>query len=128
MPKELKDLLVVLEDRPGTLAAMAEALGKAKVNIEGACGIPVEGRGMIHVLVSDAAAARRALSGAGFMVQGERDVVVRKATDRPGTLGKLARKVADAGVNIDLFYLATNTRVVFGVSDVVQAKKALGGR
>lgn len=128
MPKELKDLLVVLEDRPGTLAAMAEALGRAKVNIEGACGIPVEGRGMIHVLVSNPAAARRALSAAGFMVQGERDVVVRKVTDRPGTLGKLARKLADAGVNIDVLYLATNTRVVFGVSDSARAKKALGGR
>jgi hypothetical protein len=128
MPIELRDMLVVLEDRPGALAALAEVLGAAKVNIEGVCGIPVEGRGMVHVLVRDAAGARRALSAAGIMVQGERDVVVRKATDRPGSLGKLARKLADAGINIDFVYLATNTRVVFGVSDVARAKQAIGGR
>ncbi len=122
-----KNLTVSLEDRPGQLAMLGEALGKAKVNLMGSCAFTVAGRGTIHLLVDDktVAAAKKALQGAGAWVQGERDVLVKKVADRPGALGKMARKLADAGVNIDLVYLATDTRVVLGVSDMEKAKKAL---
>jgi len=53
-----KDLTVVLEDRPGTLADVGEALGKAGINIDGLCGFPCQGKGILHILVEDAAAAR----------------------------------------------------------------------
>ncbi len=56
-----KDLTVVLENRPGTLAELGEALGKAGINVDGMCGFPCEGRGVIHILVEDAGAARIAL-------------------------------------------------------------------
>ena len=56
-----KDLSVSLEDRPGELARLGEALGNAGVNIEGICAMTSEGRGIIHILVEDAAAARAAL-------------------------------------------------------------------
>lgn len=120
-----KDLTVVLEDRPGTLAALGEALGKAGINIEGACGFPSEGKGVAHVLVEDAAAARRALQQVGLQVQAERDVIVMDIPDRPGALGQIARKVANAGVNVDVVYLATRTRVVLGVNDPAKARAAL---
>lgn len=120
-----KDLTVLLEDRPGTLAALGEALGKARINVEGVCGVPSEGRATVHILVEDAAAARRALQQAGITVRSERDVLVQKIEDKPGALGSMARKLADAGVNIDLVYLATNTRVVLGVGDMEKARKAL---
>jgi len=121
-----KDLTVMLEDRPGTLAALGEALGKAGVNIEGICGFPVGGRGMMHVLVADAAAARRALQQAGIQVAGEQDVLVLDLQDKPGALGATARKIANAGVNVTLVYLATRTRVVIGVSDLAKARAAVG--
>jgi hypothetical protein len=121
-----KDLTVVLEDRPGTLATLGETLGKAGVNIEGICGMAVGGKGTIHVLVEDAAAARRALQQAGIQVTGEQDVVVTTLEDRPGSLGAAMRKVANAGVNVTLIYLATRTRVVLGASDVAKARSALG--
>ena len=116
----MKDLRVVLEDRPGSLADLGEALGNAGVNIEGMCG-PCEGAGMVHVLVDDAAAARAALGGAGIDVQGEQDVLVVKVPDEPGVLGGICRRLGDAGVNIDFFYAATNTRVVLGVDDLDKA-------
>ena len=120
------DLTIHLENRPGTLADMAEALGNAGVNIEGGCGFPCEGRGLIHVLVEDAAAARSALVSAGIEVAAEREVIVLEAMeDRPGTMGMLSRKLADAGVNVDLFYLATNTRAVIGADDLDKARSAL---
>jgi len=46
-----KDLTVISEDRPGTLANMGRALGKAGINIDGLCGFPCQGKGVIHILV-----------------------------------------------------------------------------
>jgi hypothetical protein len=120
-----KDLAVELADRPGTLAAMGEALGKAGVNIEGLCGVPVGGKAVVHILVEDAAAARRALQQAGMSVVGEQDVVVLTLQDRPGALGAAARKIADAGANVTLVYLATGTRLVIGASDLTKARAAM---
>jgi hypothetical protein len=119
-----KDLVVVLEDRPGTLAELGEALGKAGINIDGLCGFPCEGRGTVHILVEDPAAARRALEDAGLEVGPEREVLLLDAEDRPGMLGEIARKMAGAGVNIDLLYKATRTRLVVGVDDLETARAA----
>jgi len=68
-----KDLTLMLEDHPGTLADMGEVLGKAGVNIDGMCGFTSQGKGVIHILVEDAAAARKALESAKIQVQEERD-------------------------------------------------------
>jgi hypothetical protein len=125
----MKDLTVSVEDRPGTLAEIGEALGKADVNIEGMAGFGVEGRGVIHVLVADVAKARAALEGAGIKVEGESDALVADMTadaDRPGALGEIARRIADAGVNIQVSYLATRNRGVIVTSDNEKARKALG--
>src|SRR5437588_2665478 len=119
------DLLVVLQDRPGTLADLGEALGKAGVHIDGISGMAVAGEGFAHILVEDASAARQALQGSGIEVRSESDVVVVDVQDRPGTLGEIARKMADAGVNITFGYLATDTRLVLGADDVDKARSAL---
>jgi len=120
-----KDLTVVLEDRPGTLADMGEALGKAGINIDGGCGFPCEGKGVLHILVEDAADARRVLEGSGFEVTGEREVLILDIADRPGAFGEIARKIAGAGVNIDLVYVASNNRLVLGTDDLEKARAAL---
>ncbi len=117
-----KDLTLTLEDRPGTLADVGEVLGKAGINIEGLCGFTSQGKGVIHVLVEDAAAARKALEAAKIHVQEERDVLVLNIADRPGEFGRLSRKIANAGVNINLSYLATNTRLVLGVDNLDKAR------
>ena len=119
-----KDLTVILADRPGTLADVGETLGKAGINIDGMCGFPCEGRGVLHVLVEDAAGARRALEEGGMEVSGEREVLVLEVEDRPGAFGDIARKIANAGVNVDLAYLAT-TRLVIGADDLEKAQAAL---
>jgi len=117
-----KDVTVILEDRPGTLADVGEALGKADINIEGVCGFRSEGKGIVHILVEDAAAARRALEGVGIEVGDEREVFVLEIQDRPGALGEVSRRIADAGVNIDLVYLASNNRLVIGADDLERAR------
>jgi hypothetical protein len=120
-----KDLTVYLEDTPGTLADLGEALGNAGVNIEGGCGVQDDGRETFHLLFEDADAARQALDAAGIKVQAERDVVVTDVADTPGALGRIARSIADAGVNIELVYMASNNRLVIGASDLVKVRSLL---
>jgi len=113
-----KDLTIVLEDRPGTLAEASEALGNAGVNIDGACGFPSDGVGIFHVLVEDTDAARRALTEAGFEIRAEREVVIVPVEDRPGEGGRILRRVADAGANVDLVYITMDGRLVMSGGDV----------
>jgi hypothetical protein len=120
-----KDLKVILEDKPGSLAKLGEVLGVAGVNIEGICGTTVEGKGVIHVLVEDAIKARRALEANHIQVPDELDVLVLEVEDRPGNLGNIARRLAVANINIHLAYLATSTRLVIGVDDLEKAREVL---
>ena len=120
------DIKVTLEDRPGTLAHLGEATGAAGINLDGGCGFLCEegAKAVFHFLVEDPAAARQACEAAGGHV-GEREVLVVDVDDRPGELGRIARRITDAGVNIDLFYLAADTRFVIGVDDLDAARAAL---
>jgi hypothetical protein len=119
------DLTIQLENRPGELARAAEALGNAGVNIDGGCATTGGGTGEVHLLFADAAAARQALDGAGITVSGEREALVVDAPNQPGELGRTARRLADAGVNIDAYYVSTGDRLVFCVDDVDKARGAL---
>jgi hypothetical protein len=121
-----KDLTVILEDRPGTLADVGEVLGKAGINIDGLCGFPCEGKGTLHILVEDGDGARAALEAAGQPVQEMRDVLVVEMEDKPGEFGRICRLIADAGANINLSYAATQTRMVLGTDDLDKARTAIG--
>ncbi|HYY23423.1 MAG TPA: ACT domain-containing protein [Thermoleophilaceae bacterium] len=122
----MKDLTITLEDRPGRLADLGEATGKAGINIEGLCATIGGGRAEVHVLVDDDAAAREALSSAGIDVDAQSDVLVVDVEDRPGTMGDVARKLADAGVNIGLAYAAFGgVKLVLGVDDLEKGRSAL---
>lgn len=121
------DLAVVVEDKPGELAKLGETMGGAGINIDGMCCLSSGGRFLVHVLVEDAAATRRALGDAGYTSIQERDVVVVDLEDRPGALGEAARKIAAQGVNIELAYLATRTRLVVGADDLDKARTAIEG-
>jgi hypothetical protein len=119
------DLTVGLLDQPGTLLRASDALGRAGVNIDGACGFVCEGQGVYHVLVEDPEQARRALIDAGFEIQAEEQVVVTSVENRPGGAAAILRRVADAGANIDLLYLTEDGRLVLG-GDVPGIRHALG--
>jgi len=121
----LTDLTISLGDHPGSLAKVGEALGKAGVNIEGICGVTVQGKGVIHLLVGDAAKARRALEANHIDVAKETEVVVLPVEDRPGVLGNVARRLADAGVNLQLAYMATSARLVVGADDLGKVHAAI---
>lgn len=119
------DLTISLEDRPGELARLGEALGNAGVNIDGGAATTAGGGGQVHILVDDAAAARGALEAAGITVAAEREALVVDAPNEPGELGRTARKLADAGVNIETYYVATGDALVFVADDPAKARNAL---
>jgi hypothetical protein len=122
------DLTVVLEDRAGQLAHLGEALGDAGVNVEGFCATTQDGVGIVHVLVENAMLAQNALILADLKVEGGSEAIVVDLTDeadRPGALGRLAGRVADAGVNISIAYVATRNRGVLVTSDNEKALAAL---
>ena len=107
---------------------MGEVLGDASVNIRGLAAFTGEGRGVIHVLIDDDAAARAtaALHDAHMGIADQRDVLVIDAEDRPGTLGELARELAAANVNIELLYTAFGgVKLVIATDDMANARAAL---
>jgi hypothetical protein len=123
-----KDLTVVLQDRPGELARIGEATGRAGVSIQGMCAMTGEGRGVIHMLFDDdvAPVARRALEDAGMGVADEREVLVIDVVDRPGSLGGLARALGEANVNIELAYTTFGgVKLVIATDDLDSARAAL---
>ena len=118
-----RDLSVRLgEDRPGELAQLVQALSESSVNIEGIAEV----NGTVHVLAKNPTAARAALRGAGYEIEGEREVVMLPMPDRPGELGMIMQRLAEAQVNVKFVYLATDTRVVIGAEDIIRARQALG--
>jgi hypothetical protein len=124
----MKDLTIALENRPGALADMGEALGRAGVSIEGGGAWVVGPRGVAHFLFSEAAAARKALEGAGIEVLDERDVVVQRLKqDVPGQLGLLTRRMAEAGVNIEVLYSDHHNRLILVVDDVERGREVSEG-
>jgi hypothetical protein len=122
----MKDLTVIMDDQPGKLADLGEATGKAGINIAGLCAMVGDGKGFIHILVEDEAAAREALEEAGISVADEREAVVVDLHDKPGAMGEIARDLAEAGVNIDVAYtIFTGVRLVILTEDVEAATQAL---
>jgi hypothetical protein len=85
------------------------------------------GHGVIHVLVDDAAGARRALEGGSHPVAAEREaLLIERGEDRPGYLAEISSKLGDAGINVEVGYVATDTRLVFVVDDPARARELLG--
>ena len=119
------DLGIDIENTPGALARVAAAVSDAGVNIAAATCVGPGERAELHILVPHAEAARHALAISHVAVTREREVVVVDVEDRPGVLADLARKIAAAGVNLDLVYVATRNRVVFGADDLPDLRAAL---
>src|SRR5918998_6555286 len=120
------DLVIDIENTPGALAEVAAAISDAGVNIAAATCLGPDDRAELHILVKHAEAAKHALAISHVGVTREREVVVVDVEDRPGVLADLTRRIARAGVDLDLVYVATQNRVVFGAPDIEALKAALG--
>src|SRR5919197_5315213 len=120
------DRVIDIENTPGALAQVAAAISDAGVNIAAATCVGPGDRAELHILVPHAEAVKHSLAiSHDVAVTREREVVVVDVEDRPGVLADLTRKIARAGVNLDLVYVATRNRVVFGATDLPALRAAL---
>jgi hypothetical protein len=123
-----RDFTVILQDEPGQLARLGEATGQAGANIRGLAAFTGEGHGVIHLLFDDddAPRARAAIEEAGLGLADDREVLVVDVHDKPGTLGELARELAEANVNIELAYTTYGgVRLVIATDDLENARAAI---
>jgi hypothetical protein len=112
------DFTIVAPHAKGSLANLAEEMGRENVNIEGLCALEHNGSGIFHLLTTDKVASTHAFSKLGYKVTRETEVIVEHVEDRPGMLGKVTRRIADAGINLTTVYVATNTRLVLGCENL----------
>jgi hypothetical protein len=119
------DLVIEIDNEPGALARVAGAISDAGVNLSAATCMGTAEQVELHILVPHAEAARHALAISQVAVSREREVVVVDVEDRPGVLAELTRRVAQAGIDLDLVYVATRNRLVFGAADLAGLKAAL---
>lgn len=120
----MKDLAIALDNRPGALAEMGDALGRAGVSIEGGGAFVLNGQGVAHFLFADGAAARNALEAAGITVLEEREVLVQRLNQAvAGQLGKITQRMAEAGVNIEVLYSDHDHQLILVVDDIEKGRE-----
>jgi len=102
----MRELLILAKDRIGLLADLSYTLGQADVNIESISADTIGDKAVIHLVVSDDKGGKEALEKRGFIVMSS-DALVVKVIDRPGELSQVAKKLADADINIKNAQLLT---------------------
>jgi len=116
------EFTVALEERLGVIADLSEALAKSGVNITAIHAAPVAGQGVIQFVTSNADATMLALKDAGFAFV-THEVLLASLIDEPGALARLARALADAGININALYITMGQQFVLDVSDLRKAQQ-----
>jgi hypothetical protein len=121
--------IVDLKNKPGELANVAEAIAGQGVNITGFTGATFGDTGSVALITSDEAATRRALTD-GRWTYRPVELVTAGLADKPGSLGTVTRKLANAGVNIDAAIptgmSGGNVHIAFATDNPSKAKEALG--
>jgi hypothetical protein len=130
MPKA-KQVTAWVESKPGELGRIAEALGKAKVNITAFSAWSIAGESPVHLLVNSPARAKKALEGLGIRCT-EEEVLRIALPDEPGKLGEVGARLGAANINVDYGYASVaegskKADIVLAVSDLAGAAKALRG-
>jgi hypothetical protein len=121
------DFTIVAPHTKGSLANLAEEMGRANINIEGLCAVEHKDGVIFHLLTTDRAATTRAITKVGYTVTRESEVIVERVEDRPGMLGAVTRRIASAGINLTTAYLASDTRLVLGCDNVAALETAWNG-
>ncbi len=125
----VKQLALFVANRPGMLARVCDALSDAKINIYAFSTSDTVDHNVIRMVVSDSKKALRIFEAHGSLVV-ETDVLMIDGTNKPGSLAKIAHKLADAKINIEYAYCATSPGAQKGLlilraSDPKKALKVL---
>ena len=119
----MKDLTIELDNRPGALAEIGETLGRAGISVEGGGAWVFGARGVAHFLVEDGTRARQVLELEGIRLLDEREVLIQRLNqEEPGQLGRITRKMAQAGVNIEVLYSDHDHQLILVVDDMIKGR------
>jgi len=121
----MKDLEIILENKPGMLALLGEVLGKHKISLEGG-GVFQNNTeySIAHFLVEEADKAKAVLEKAGIATVKINEVLIQRLRqDVPGQLGMFCRKLADAGINILTQYSDHSNRLIVAVDNIENGRK-----
>lgn len=124
----IKQLRVSMKNRPGALAELCTELAKRAVNIS-AIQANESAPDTIRLVATPIDVARKVCESMKLEVREEMAIAAHLA-DRPGSLGRLTRKLAEKGINIEYVYgsigkSAERALVVIGVTDVAAAARVL---
>jgi len=121
----MTEFVIELDHRPGTLARLAEILAEAGINIEGLTAWGADTRGIVRIVVADDVGARRILRTHGLRIA-ENPVLRTTVSHRPGALARLARRLADADVNVEALYVLHSSDETVDLAIVVDDPDAAG--
>lgn len=126
--KKSKQLSFTMPNRVGLLSEVSTAIAKVKVNIIAACAYEMEDKAYFMMITSSNAKAKKAIAPLGVEVR-EEDVISVDLPNKVGELQKVAKKIADAGININYMYGTTSTGkssiLVFKTADDTRAIKLI---
>ena len=121
--------IVDLINQPGQLAKISEAIARKGINITGLSGVTCGGSGAVAILTNDEAGTRKAFEEAGIRAR-ELELVTASLEDKPGTLAAVAKKLADAGVNIEaampVGMAGGKVSVAFATDQPAKARELIG--
>jgi hypothetical protein len=109
-----KQLAIFLDNRPGMLARVADALAEAKINIYAITTSDTVDHSVIRLVVSDYRRALHVFEEHGTLVV-EDDVLMFEGSNKPGEMARIAHKLADAKINIEYCYSATPAKAKQGL-------------
>ena len=128
----MKEVIVVTSNDVGSLATVAETLGSVGVNIEAISAYGLDRKAVFRIITNDVATTIKALSKLPGIEIKESDAIIYRMINRPGELGKITRKLANRGVNLESLYIVSRKQDFTEVAirpadkDITKAREVLG--
>lgn len=124
-----QELVLEIENRPGTLGQLAQLLGKEQINIVGFAAVATDSTGQLHLITDDPRQAVETLEEAGYVPR-SREAITVTLPNQPGALGRVANRLGTHGINIDAGFVTgtiddTQIRCAFSVDDIEAAVELL---
>ena len=104
--RKVKEIRLSMPNKVGLLSEVTTAVANAKVNINAICAYVLENNALFNLITSSNTKAKKALAPLGFGIE-EKDVIQVELPNKPGELQKVAKRIADAGIDIDFMYATT---------------------
>ena len=128
----IKQVSVFIENKPGMMVSVTEALGKASIDVRALSLADTQDFGILRMIVDDTAKAKEVLAGIGC-VTSVCDVIAAADPDKPGAMTDILTKVSETGLNIEYIYAFVSPKnkkayIVLRIKDIDAAVIALKGK